>query len=105
MSAQNADFAAQLARAWAYHRQGNNASAITEFEAILASSKDNVDALYGLGLAQRSNGRTDKALEAFRRADQLIAVGLQEKPNEDRYEMLERMIKQRLAEIEGTPIR
>ncbi len=105
MSSQTADFAAQLGRAWAYHRQGNNSSAITEFEAILTASHENVDALYGLGLALRASGKTAQALEMFRRAHQGLASLETQGKDADRSAMLDRMIKQRLSELEGTPAR
>jgi len=105
MSAQTTDFAAQLGRAWAHHRQGNNGNAITEFEGILASSKDNVDALYGLGLALRASGKSAQALEKFRLSLQGLENMRQQNAPEDRLAMLDRMIKQRISELEGTPAR
>ncbi|MFN8529963.1 MAG: tetratricopeptide repeat protein [Anaerolineae bacterium] len=99
--AANKDYAAQLGRAWAYHRQGNNDGAIQEFTAVLNSDGSNLDALYGLGLAQRASGKSSLAVETFGKLRGLVATSLQENPGTDRFEMLERMVNQRLAELEG----
>ncbi|MDX2160769.1 MAG: tetratricopeptide repeat protein [bacterium] len=101
----NKDIAAQLGRAWGNHRQGNNEAAISEFRAILAEVRDNADALYGLGLAQRAAGKTTDAAETFQRVLTIVLEALNNHPGEDRYEMLERMIKQRLGELDGGLVR
>jgi len=95
----NQDYAEHLARAWALHRQGQNEAAIREFNGLLLISKDNMDALYGLGLAQRSAGDLEVAAETLERCVGQIQAALADHPNEDRYEMLEKMAKQRLAEL------
>lgn len=89
----------QIAQAWAQHRQGNHDAAVKAFSQVVSTAPDNIDALFGLGLAQRANHQTDAALETFERCRALIAAQLEANPGEDRYEMLTRMINQRLAEL------
>lgn len=95
----NQDYAEQLARAWAFHRQSQNDEAIQEFNRMLQISQNNIDALYGLGLAERSAGRIDAARTTLERCLGQVQSALEAHPNEDRYEMLEKMINQRLSEI------
>lgn len=114
----SANISAQIGKAWGYHHQGRNNDAIREFETILASAPGDVDALYGLGLAQKADGQNEAAIKSFRKAlglakelvtaappvaetrgqveDTLVARGVN-----DRYMMLVRMIKQRLAELKA----
>lgn len=117
----NDNIAAQIGRAWRYQREGNADTAIKEFEKILRQDPDNIDANYGMGLAQRTAGQTQAAVEYFQRALEIVnendsagrnareiaANDFQTeriKPNtaeDDRYMMLTRMLKQRLSEIGG----
>lgn len=111
--------AEQVGRAWRLHRDGDNAGAIGMFESILAANPDHVDALYGLGLAQRAAGDPYAAADAFRQAlraaeEALAAVKTtaQTEGNlgdndlgsniDDRYMMLTRMISQRLEDLAGS---
>jgi tetratricopeptide (TPR) repeat protein len=113
----NENIAAQIGHAWRYEREGNPDSAIKEFEKILQQEPDNIDANYGMGLAQRTAGHQQAAIEYFQHAleivDQRDSAGRNAreaaandlegriKPNtaeDDRYMMLTRMLKQRLAE-------
>jgi tetratricopeptide (TPR) repeat protein len=110
--------AAQIGHAWRHQRNGEADKAIQEFERILQQNPDNIDALYGMGLAQRTAGHSEQAAKCFQQALELIEAGdltgrkLREdtandvndriKPNspeEDRYMMLSRMLKQRLTEL------
>lgn len=97
--AKNQEYAEQLGRAWALHRKGQNDEAIREFSTLLQQSANNIDALYGLGLAQRNAGRQSAAEEAFTTCLTQIGAALAEHPNEDRYEMLQKMTRQRLDEL------
>ncbi len=99
--AKNQEYAEQLGRAWALHRQGQNDSAIHEFSGLLQTSANNIDALYGLALAQRSSGQTEAAQTTFERCLAQINEALTTHPNEDRYEMLEKMTRQRLDELKS----
>ncbi len=95
----NQEYAEQLARAWSLHRQGQNEGAIREFSALLQVSNNNIDALYGLGLAQRSAGQIETAQATLERCVAQIVAALKEHPTVDRYEMLKKMTHQRLAEV------
>lgn len=114
--------AAQVGHAWRYQREGQAESAIKEFEKILQQQPDDIDANYGMGLAQRTAGRSEAAAKYFQHALDIVdkqdlagkaardaaANDFQTeriKPNtaeDDRYMMLTRMLKQRLAEV-GAP--
>lgn len=107
----------QIGQAWAYHREGRNDQAIAEFETVLNQQPDSVDAHYGMGLALRAEDRNQQAVESFQKALELAqrtlnalrsvseAEGQAGRTNDlgstddDRYMMLIRMIKQRLAEL------
>ncbi len=118
----NETIAAQVGRAWRYQREGQADSAVKEFEKILRQDPDDIDANYGMGLAQRSAGHPQAAVEYFQHALDIVdtkdtagriardaaANDFQTeriKPNtaeDDRYMMLTRMLKQRLAETNAT---
>ena len=97
--AKNQENAEQLGSAWALHRKGQNEEAILEFSALLLQSSKNIDALYGLALSQRSAGKAEAALESFTTCLAQIESALADHPNEDRYEMLHKMTRQRLDEL------
>jgi hypothetical protein len=95
------DLATQIGRAWRYHREGRHDDAIAEFERVLKQDRNNVDAYYGLGLAQRKAGLLEAAEASFKRALEL-AEGERKQHGDgvsDHSTMLVRMIRQRLAEI------
>lgn len=101
---------AQIGDAWNLHRQGNNSEAIRGFEAAVKSAPNDVDAYYGLGLAQRANKQYDQAVQSFQTALDLAKTTLEKlrseskvensltTTNDDRYMMLIRMLGQRLEE-------
>jgi Flp pilus assembly protein TadD len=103
----------QIHLAWREHRVNNNSAAIEIFQTVLKSQPKDLDALYGLGLAQRSNGDMSKAVVSFEKALGLAQDGLNAIDNtsildgsnnlatdqDDRFLMLATMIKQRLAEL------
>jgi tetratricopeptide (TPR) repeat protein len=93
------DYAEQFARAWSLHRQGKNDDAIREFNALLQQSANNIDALYGLGLAQRSVGQAETAKATFERCLAQLDSATDSKSAEDRYQMLVRMVGQRISEL------
>jgi hypothetical protein len=93
------EYSAQLGRAWALHREHRNEAAIDEFNQLLRESPEQVDALYGLALAQRAAHLTDAAKQSFERCLSLVNRTLEQNPGEDRYEMLQRFIHQRLEEM------
>lgn len=83
-----------VSQAWRYQRDGQATSAIAEFERILKQDANNIDANYGMGLAQRSAGRAEESSKYFKRALELVEAS----ETSDRSMMLGRMLKQRLAE-------
>ena len=107
----------RIGEAWKQHRMGNNDSAIDIFRDILSKRPGHLDALYGLGLAQRAKGDVDSAVESFNKAMQLAKEALNavdktsvvdghsgtndlDTYEDDRFLMLQRMISQRLEERE-----
>jgi hypothetical protein len=99
--AKNQEYAEQLGRAWGLHRQGQNDTAIHEFSGLLQTSANNVDALYGLALSQRSAGQVEVALATFERCLIQIGEARQAHPREDRYQMLHKMTRQRIDELKN----
>ena len=98
----------RIAGAWKQHRLGNNDSAIQTFREILNSNPGDLDALYGLGLAQRASGDHDSAVETFNKALVISQEGIDinsgnnnlNTTEDDRFMMLHQMISQRLEELE-----
>lgn len=107
----------RIGEAWKQHRMGDNDSAMEIFKDILSKRPGHLDALYGLGLAQRASGNADGAVESFNKAMQLADEALSavdktsivdghsgtndlETYEDDRFLMLQRMISQRLEELE-----
>lgn len=95
----NEDYAELLGNAWAAHRLGNQDAAINGFQQILKTSPNQIDALFGLGLAQRNAGQREAAAATFKKCEEQVDSILAENPHEDRYMMLKRMIGQRLHEM------
>ncbi len=107
----NDPIAAQIGQAWRYQREGKMDAAIAEFERILRMNPDNVDANYGIGLAQRALGQYEAAIKHFEHARKLVEADAAARrpnsgellvantPEDDRNMMLTRMINQRLVEI------
>ena len=108
----------RIGEAWKQHRMGNHDSAMEIFKDILSKRPGHLDALYGLGLAQRATGDGGAAVESFNKAMQLAqeALSAVDKTSvvdghagtndltsydDDRYLMLQTMIKQRLEELEA----
>ena len=54
-----------VSNAWRYQREHQAPSAVTEFEKILKQDAQNIDALYGMGLALRDSGKKEAAIEKF----------------------------------------
>jgi tetratricopeptide (TPR) repeat protein len=114
------DVEVRIGEAWRLHREGRSQDAIVEFERIVKENGDNVDAYYGLGLAQRSTGRHAAAKSTFEQALILVdkaeaarrthaaaegrhddAVGWNDERDDsfDHFLMMKRMIGQRLSEV------
>ncbi len=116
------EVAARIGEAWRMHREGRNEDAIVEFERILKENADNVDAHYGLGLAQRATGRQAAAKSTFEQAlilvdkaeaarrthaaaegrhDDTVGWNDERDVSFDHFLMMKRMIGQRLSEVSG----
>lgn len=106
----------RIGEAWRKHRANDHESAIQIFEDILSRTPDNLDAHYGLGLALRSVGKKEDAVDAFQKALQLAKDALKaiettssvdghrgsndlDTYEDDRFLMLNRMLRQRLNEL------
>jgi tetratricopeptide (TPR) repeat protein len=103
-----------VGKAWEQHRNAQNIEAIRAFEEVLVLKPNDVDALYGKGLAQRSSGDKSGAVKSFQVAydyvtkttealqkARIIEEGLNnlKTTEDDRYMMLARMCRQRLDEL------
>lgn len=89
-------------QAWMFQRDGKTNEAIAEFERVLKAAPDDIDALYGLGLTLRYAGKNAEAIQHFQQALKLVETGHANErtdANMDRWLMLTRMIRQRLAEL------
>ena len=103
----------RIVKAWRMHREGNNAGAISMFQEVVYSDPENIDAFYGLGLAQKASGDLSAAKVAFgaalknlqdssaEEAEALAQEHHSETNIRDRYMMLNRMLTQRLDEVGG----
>ena len=101
-----------MGQAWNYQREGKFDNALNSFEKAVKASPQDIDAVYGLGLAQKSTGRKTEAIKSFNQALELIEAHQKtlvheenadheyiRTPEEDRFVMLARMVNQRLAEL------
>ena len=95
------EYAEHLGRAWALHRQGKNDASIKEFDALLQQSANNMDALYGRALAERNNGQIEAAKASFEKCLEQVNIMLESAPDEDRWQMLQRMTTQRINELKA----
>lgn len=105
-----------VSSAWRLQREHQATSAVTEYEKILKQDANNIDALFGFGLALRDSGKKEAAVETFEKVLELVdsaalarrpastgdeEVRVANTPEDDRYMMLSRMIKQRLSELKA----
>ncbi len=91
-----------MGRAWRSHSVGRDDTAIEEFRKLVAAAPDDIDALYGLGMALRSAGQGQEAREIFNKV--LALLSNQEASTDDdanRLQMLRRMTQQQLSLIKG----
>ena len=111
--------AEKVGQAWRMHRDNDNQGAISAFNDILSSHPESVDALYGLGLAQKARGANADAAAAFTQAlditqNALSAVNYTHQAEglpsgndletniDDRYMMLSTMLKQRIQDVSAS---
>jgi hypothetical protein len=105
-----------VSHAWRLQREHQPQLAIPEYQKILQQDSDNIDALFGYGLAQRDNGDGEGAITSFQHCLELVdAAALARRPaitgeeehrvantpDDDRFMMLSRMLKQRISEIKA----
>jgi tetratricopeptide (TPR) repeat protein len=103
-----------VTNAWRLQREHQASSAVSEYEKILSQDANNIDALYGIGLALRDSGKKQEAITQFQKVLELVdsaaltrrpvstvedEIRIANTPEDDRYMMLSRMIKQRLSEL------
>src|SRR5690606_34569505 len=104
----------KVGQAWRQYREGRTDAAMKEFEAILRQNPEDIDASYGLGLTQKASGQVDRASKTCSDILKLInvvkdqyetsrQVNLEDSnvktPEDDRFMMLDRMVRRRLEEI------
>ncbi len=104
----------RIGQAWTYLRDKRYDAALAEFESILNKNPDDIDANYGLGLAQKALGQAEAAAVSFRKSLALVEQARKEyertraeahphdnlkTPEDDRFTMLIRMTNQRLSEV------
>ncbi|MBI5927848.1 MAG: tetratricopeptide repeat protein [Chloroflexi bacterium] len=88
----------QIGDAWRAHRQGQHDTALNIFRQVLKQEADNVDALYGLGLVQKTSGDNTHARETFSRLQDLLKElqAQEDAGSPGRYFMLNNMVRQQL---------
>ncbi|MCS7071011.1 MAG: tetratricopeptide repeat protein [Anaerolinea sp.] len=89
----------ELSRVWALHSSGRSADSLAQFEKLAAQYPDDLDVLYGLALAQKSAGLRESALNTFSKLAEAIEQQRSENPGSNRFQMLARMVQQRLSEL------
>jgi Flp pilus assembly protein TadD len=91
-----------LGQAWRSHTVGRDDSAVEEFQKIASTSPEDIDVLYGLGLAQRGAGQFEEAMVTFKK---VLAMLEEMEPEDDdefnRVQMLTRMVNQQIKFLEA----
>lgn len=59
-------------RAWLFYSNHDYGKSIDDYYKALESDPDNVDTVFGLGLALKADGKKEKAVESFEKALTLI---------------------------------
>jgi hypothetical protein len=104
-----------ITQAWNHQREGRAAAAVGEFEKLVTQYPQDIDANYGLGLSQKATGQTAAAISTFTRTLEIIGDSMKKEdanrsaelenvrtPEDDRLMMLQRMVKQRLSEMQNS---
>lgn len=89
----------KIGAAWALLRQNKPADALREFERIVSANPAQIDGLYGMGLAQAVSRQYDQAIKSFESCRLLVVRELEKNPGSGRFEIMERMCIQRVADI------
>ena len=107
-----------VSKAWNYLREDRVNEAVNEFEKVAQQHPKDIDANYGLALSQKTAGKNEAAIRNFKNTLELVAESQKtydatrteddltnnvKTPEDDRLQMLSRMIKQRIAELESAP--
>ncbi len=90
-----------LGQAWRSHVSGRAEVALSEFQKIASTSPEDLDILYGLGLAQKGAGQKADAEATFQKLADLLAAEPGEEEDRNRIEMLRRMVKQQFEFLRG----
>lgn len=105
-----------VSQAWNQLRTGRADAAVTEFQKIVQQYPKDIDANYGLGLAQRATHHDEAAYQTFQKTLELVEESKNtyeservpnpetdaiKTPEDDRFMMLKRMVSQRLSELKG----
>ncbi len=92
---------AAISEAWKAHRAGHQDDAIKRFNDVLSEDPKNLDALYGMGLAQRAVDDPLGAKATFSKLQKLLTELMEaEDGGRSRYQMTARMVKQQLSMLE-----
>lgn len=91
------DLAGFIRRAWAYHARGQEDRAEADFLRALSIDPRSADALYGLGLVHKAQGRKEEAINTFQKTLELIQSGAVE--DRTRSEMLRRLALGHINEL------
>lgn len=94
----------QIGEAWKAHRNGFQEEAIEQFRAVLEKDPENVDALYGLGLAKKAAGNLVEARQTFSHLYKLLEKHVQKEYAEGRMErffMLRNMVERLLNQMDS----
>jgi DNA-binding SARP family transcriptional activator len=104
-----------VSSAWNLQREGRASAAVTEFQKLVQQHPKDIDANYGLALAQKTSGQVEDAIRTFKNTLELIEDSKKsyeasrvrnpeqdniKTPEDDRFQMLSRMVNQRLAELQ-----
>jgi Flp pilus assembly protein TadD len=91
-----------LGQAWLSHTYGRNEQALQEFEKLAAASPEDLDVLYGLGMAQRRAGQLEDAVATFKKILGLLDnMETEDEDEHNRIEMLTRMTTQQITFAQG----
>ena len=93
----------EIGEAWKAHRQGFHDTAIQQFREILDKEPENLDALYGLGLAEKAAGNDGEAREVFLHLQaQIEDISSEEESSghPGKYFMLANMVKQQIRQLD-----
>ena len=93
----------EIGEAWKAHRNGFQDTAIEQFREVLEQDSENVDAMYGLGLAKKANGNILEARQTFDRLYDILEKYVQKESAEgkmERYYMLRNMVERLMKQME-----